>query len=71
MNDSQVGKFSPLHIASSRENGVEFVRTLIENGADVNLTCDVNDTRGWTALHLACLSANKATVILLIQKCRI
>lgn len=49
---------------AARYGKTENVRVLIEMGADVK----GKDSRGWTALHVACLNGHKETIELLLNK---
>lgn len=53
---------SELHYASN-EGDFDKVKSLIENGADVNL----KDKEGWTPLHFAAQSQNASIALLLIE----
>ena len=54
---------TPLHLVIGDYYKRDFVKILIDGGADVN----VRDERGWTPLHIAALEGRKENVELLIS----
>lgn len=63
VNQKNLGGATALHIAA-REKNLEIAKTLVENGADVN----VSDNEGWTPLMRATLAADSALVSFLLEK---
>lgn len=63
INQKNFGGATALHVAA-REGNTEIAKTLIENGADVNVV----DNEGWTPLMRASLAGNKDIVALLLQR---
>jgi len=62
VNQRNKGGATSLHIAC-REGNFEIVKTLIDNGANVNIT----DNEGWTPLMRASLSGNQEIVEILLK----
>jgi ankyrin repeat protein len=55
---------SPLTLAA-RENHVEIVRLLLDEGCDVN---HANDTSGWTVMHYSICLSNETIVRMLLKR---
>ena len=55
---------TPLHLASSRRAAVDFVRLLLDHGADIE---EINGS-GMTSLHLACRNEDIAILRLLLDR---
>lgn len=63
------GEFTPLHYAVLYSARSDFVRDLLDNGADVNARYDnqYSDMNGWTPLHMATFRGDSTSIETLLN----